>query len=90
MSVFSASSRTASFKFFFFFFLQCLFTNLQVQDLQIQRQWVCYNCNILECSQVVPKSCNLIKCLLRLNPPQRWVFFVFFGRLLVPDFHGHW
>jgi hypothetical protein len=41
MSVFSASSRTASFKFFFFFFLQCLFTNLQVQDLQIQRQWVC-------------------------------------------------
>jgi hypothetical protein len=31
MSVFSASSRTASFKFFFFFFLQCLFTNLQVQ-----------------------------------------------------------
>jgi hypothetical protein len=36
MSVFSASCRTASFKFFLFFFLQCFLTNLQVQVLQFR------------------------------------------------------
>ncbi len=87
MSVFSASSRTASFKFFFF--LQCLFTELQVQHLQIQRSGFARIAISLDAVRLFPNPA------ISSSTYSPWTrrdecSFVFFGRLLVPDFHSHW
>jgi hypothetical protein len=90
MSVFSASCRTAPFKFFFFFFLQCLLTNLQVQVLQFRDSGFARIAISLNAVRFFPNP------VISSNAYSAWIhcrdecLFVFFGRLLVPDFHGHW
>ncbi len=85
MSVFSAS-----FKFFFFFFLQCLFTNLQVQDLQFRDSGFARIAISLNAVRFFPNPAISSSAYSAWIHRRDECWFVFFGRLLVPDFHGHW